>query len=547
MIQLNEKPKGYHNLDRFFFQGYRRDKKEELCVRFMEEEKYEELEQLLQELHEDKTWKCSWKENNENLFQYILEMALMRKDQKAVDIVLQVVRIVSPLSYLRPGLITEDEVLFRKLIKSRKLDCSPNHVMTIEQKKGRRIDGTLKGNLMEILVFLHKPELVRILLEEGYTYRKSNEMMRDRTLGDCEMYPYDPFYEQSLINIFYDNPLEMAISICDKEITKIFMEQGKYEFHLKQNQMVGSKKKQEEFFLWMMAEYPEQLMEQMDLKWILTECGGCSYKGKILEFYKERKGLEAFLQELDEAFIIALDQDWGFFDYGRFMTLSVISAVNQLKRMAKTKEEKEKIGKTEQKGFELIRDSRKFCDHYYPVLFFIVVDYWYRREKELDREIVEEMLFIYFYWGKEEWKKTGFGKIQSCLTDKETEAAYQRAVKSMNNLIEKADIRQYTPSISLEPMKEKADKKRISVVMDKLNPEQNGKIEQLHGSASFLAFLLLQDSPMLVKKAWNRKFLTGRNLSEAVKFAVGNEKKKILSCLYEYAANDNTELEEYVL
>lgn len=339
------------------------------------------------------------------------------------------------------------------------------------------------------------------------------------------------------------------MSVCDKEITKIFMEQGKYEFELEKYQLEAAKKKQKEFFLWLMAEYPERLMERMYLKWILTKCGIYPYKGKIFEFYKENKGLEALLEELEDVLSLVLEEEQLFYSSKAdiFPVLSVIWAINRLEKMTKTKEEKEKITKTEQRCFEILKDEERCCITYYPVLFFMVAGYWYDREKSFSPDMAEKLLYMYFYWDENKQSKTEFGRGQRCLTIKEAAFFYQEAVDIMNSLAEKADMKPYAPSISLELIKKQADKKRISAILDKLNPEQNRTIEQSEESASFLAFLLLQDSPMLVKKAWKRNFLTGQNLSEAVKFAVSNEKKKILSYLYEYAANENTELEEYVL
>ena len=54
---------------------------------------------------------------------------------------------------------------------------------------------------------------------------------------------------------------------------------------------------------------------------------------------------------------------------------------------------------------------------------------------------------------------------------------------------------------------------------------------------------------MLVKKAWKKKFLTGGNLPEAIRFAANEEKKRILPYLYECVGNSNIEIEseEYLL
>ena len=530
--------KGYHENWGFFYAIYKRDEQEEQCIRFMEEGRYEELENLLQKLYEDKTWKEIWRTGNENPFQYVLEEAFMRKDQKAIEIVLKFVKIVSPLSYITGELLTDDAVLFRTLVKSRKMDWSPYYVMTLKHRKGKKVENLFSGNLMEILIFLHKPELVRILLEEGYTYRKSDDL-RDRTLGDTEQFSED---------YSFWNPLELAIHVCDKEITEIFMEQGKYDFALKEKPIRRTTKKHKAFFMWLMEKYPKRVMEKINLAWILTECGAYSYKRKLLEVYKETRELEALLKELEEIFLMACDPDWGLLEDDGFTIISIMDTIRKLKRMAKTKEEKKKICQTEEKVFERLGGTWNSIVQDYPVIFFIVADYWYRREKVLHPETVGGLLFFYFYWDKNEWKNTEDDILQSCLTNKEAKSFYQKAIKIMDSLVEKADIQPFTPYISLKFIEEKVDKKKICVVMDKLDPKRNGTIEK-KDKASFLAFLLLQDSPMLVKKAWKKKFLTGGNLPEAIRFAANEEKKRILPYLYECVGNSNIEIEseEYLL
>lgn len=543
MLSLNKKQKKYQNWTVLNWQ----DKREKLCVRFMREGKYEELEELLRNLYEDKKWRHNWPDNHDIPFQHILEKALQIKDQKAVDIVLKFVKIVLPISSDHRGPITDDPVLFRNLIKSRKLDWSPHNVMALTNDK-YDFEGThdleeFEVNLMEMLILLHKPELVRILLEEGYSYEKSDRGVRDRTFGI-----EDHNFDDALWGFGFNNPLELAISVCDKEITKIFMEQGKYEFRIINYKIEAKKKKQKEFLLWMMEEYPEQLLEKMDLDCVLTQCGAHHYKEKIFEFYKEKKGMETLLRELSIlSYKVLKEERLRLFDLegpDQFAVLSVICAIDKLKRMAENQKEKETINEIEQTCFLRLRDVKDSCIHHYPLLFLLTADYWYRKEKTLSQKMIEKLLFIYFCWNG---KKPESVLEQSCLTSKEVEALTQKSVTILDKLMEQTYIKHCAPFISLELMKEKVNKRKIAIVMDKLVPEQNRTIEQTEENASFLAFLLLQDSPMLVKKAWKRQFLTGKNLSEAVKFIVTKEKTKVLPYLYEYVASSNTELEEYAL
>lgn len=234
------KPKKY--LDRSEFDSW--ISREQECIRLMEAGKYKELEAYLQQLDEEMKGK---EKNNRDVFvNDILEKALQEQDEKAVDILLQFVRMISPVSYISQKLITDVPILFRKLVKSRKLDWSPYHVMEVKLSERMYQERSFTGNLMEILIVLHKADLVQILLEEGYSYG-NNRIERDRSLDNGKEYP-DYLMGNTRKRNICENLLELAISVCDIEIAKIFMEQGKYDFSIEKYKMEKRKKKQEVFF-----------------------------------------------------------------------------------------------------------------------------------------------------------------------------------------------------------------------------------------------------------------------------------------------------------
>ena len=360
----------------------------------MEAGKYKELEEYLQQLDEEMKGK---EKNNRDVFvNDILEKALQGQDEKAVDILLQFVRMISPVSYISQKLITDDPILFRKLAKSRKLDWSPYHVMEVKLSKRIYEKRSFTGNLMEILIVLHKADLVQILLEEGYSYRSYERTKRDRSLDNGKEYS-DFFMENTMKSNVCENLLELAISVCDIEITKIFMEQGKYDFSTEKYKMEKRKNKQEAFFVWMMEEYPERLIEKLKLEWMLRQCGPYQYKDKVFAFYVEKKGLEVLLEELKESLSAVIKNQVVFgSDQSVFFVLNVIETISKQKKMAKTTEDKEKINKTEQECFTMLRNAKNL--NQYPMWFFITADYWYRKEKMLAKDMAEILFFIYFYW-----------------------------------------------------------------------------------------------------------------------------------------------------
>lgn len=296
----------------------------------------------------------------------------------------------------------------------------------------------------------------------------------------------------------------------------------------------------------MMEEYPERLIEKLKLEWMLLQCGPYKYKDKVFEFYVEKKGLEVLLEELKESLSVVIKNQVVFgSDQSVFFVLNVIETIRKQKKMAKTTEDKEKINKTEQECFTMLRNAKNL--NQYPMWFFITADYWYRKEKMLAKDMAEILFFIYFYWDETMLEDKWFGDWQSCLSKKELKGYINRTLEIMNRLIEEGKLEPSRYFISLELEEERPNRKRIGRVMDRVNQELNQTIEQTDNRASFLTFLLLQDSPVLVEKAWKKGFLTERNLQNAVKFAVDNEKKEILPSLYQCIGKCDNKPDSYML
>lgn len=517
------------------------DRREEQCIEFMKEGRYAEFEHLLKILYDDR----EWRPKRPFPFQHILEEALERKDQKAVQIVLPLIKIINPVSMTEEKLITEDPALFRQLAESGKLDWSPNHQMYISTPDGPGEKGFFVGNLLEILIFSQNTECVKILLENvGNGYLLKKKSFRERTSSPQTDHLYNVQMEWRLEtdNGFMQTPLPLAIRQRNKDIVKILMEKKgcRDSFSL---DMLGIRygriKEDSEFHTWFLEEYTDCVMKQFTLNWFMHHATEHPNRTELLKKYKQHIGLEALLEELkrcvDEAL---LEQQCEFFwGMSSFME-GILYCLYHIKKIAKNREEENLISETERQCFEKVRGNPRFA--WYPLIFLTIADYWYRREKVVDSNIIDNLLNIYLYWDR---------KPHCFLFDLEEnydrEKLQERNIRILNRLIEHAKMENYV--FYVRNSSEKVLNKRISYVMDLLNPEKNRIIERGEEKSSFLAFLLFQNSVMLLRKAWKKHYLTKENLSLAIDFAVQHEKRKILPYLFEYMNNETVERDRYIL
>lgn len=517
------------------------DDREKQCICLMDEGRYTEFWELLTGLNQDITWKCA----QQLPFQYILEQALERKDKRAVQTVLPFMKMIRPVSFWREQLITEEPELFRELLNSQKFDCSPSNVMTVKTGKQK-----FEGNLLEIMVGHGMTELVRIFLEEykGKGVKKTRDRLfegdrltLDDLMGSYRQWQLSVRYTEH--NLFL---LIMALVQGSKEITTLVMEYKRYQGpddKVILPYQCGTKKQKKEFLIWFLEHYMDHFMIGVDLKWILCNSGEYNYREGILRGYEKKKGLKKVLEEIEACVTDNIQYvDWN--ELSDCLVEAAMICLKTLKRMEKNKCEKEKICKTEAACYEKIRAFDK--TYYRPWLFLMTVDYWYRKEKNMDSKTMERLLQIYICSGETE--DTDSKLKCSFITNRERKTVWNRGMKQIEACMEKPVVKECV--LSIRTLQErKIQKKKMAVVMEKLNPQKNRTMERDEAESSFLAVILFLNSPMMVKKAWKLDYLTNENIPKAVAFASEHDLRKILPYLFQMKEKNTNQEEnpEYIL
>lgn len=147
--------------------------------------------------------------------------------------------------------------------------------------------------------------------------------------------------------------------------------------------------------------------------------------------------------------------------------------------------------------------------------------------------------------------------FDSCLTMGEVEKMKTRSLAIMDKLMKRPEIVNGSPKINL--CREKVDGKRLKILMNILQPENNREIDRVfdrtididEGRETFLAAVLHKNSISLVKIAWKRNYLTRENLPEAITYAKKYGKDEILPYLFQFQkaakAEDEEITDSYVL
>lgn len=514
---------------------YELDFREKKCLSYIKERKYDQLKEMLKELNVDRTWKAN---RGEIPFHRLLVESLEVKDQMALRYVLSVIKIIQPILN-DERLLTEDPTLFQQILDSGKLECSVNRTFSMVVKNGKEERVNIEGNLLEILVFMQKTELVQILLEKKYGF------IEYRYQSDS--FPGVFFKWNKNICGFQQNPLSLAIFLKNKKIIQMLMKQKNVERLLMTDvflNLQGTQKEKNEFVLWFLENYYQQIMEKISLNWLIRNPNLPAGRSIWLNYYKDVYGLQIVLKEM-KCWTEELENKSDFWLSDYDVAIGAVLFFYIIKKIVEKQEEKQQICCAEKQCMEVLKKSDNLLNS--VQIQIQIIDY-YRRTKKLDQELLGRLINIYIYYCEERKCDVSCNSTllwSGIITAKEAKKLKQKSAKCLKKLIELPDISRTVPVI--KHLNRNVNVKAILNVMDKLNPTRNRIIEKNERESSFLAFVILQDSIQLIKKAWKLGYLTTNNLAIAIEFAAKNEKRKIMPLLFEYKGVQKNQSTEYVL